>query len=217
MLVQNALGAQADVAADRSGEQEWILQNDAEAGAQFGEIHFFDIDAVDADGAFLDVVEAQQQRDERGFAGAGVAHNGDRFARFDREGYVAQDPVGGGVKDGFIAIPRQSARRDLLGWTAEGGRPHMSGICHICIPTGRIRFRRHIAIGEPDVVELDAAAAFRFLRCRRGNDVHRSVQQFENAFACRHGGLQNVVFLAEVHDGAEEALGVLRKGDQHAE
>src|SRR5271157_475817 len=74
-----------------------------------------------------------------------------------------------------------------------------------------------VAISEPDVIELYAAWAFGMLgHCGR-NYLHRRIQQLEDAFAGGHGGLQDVVFFAEVHDGAEEAQSVLDEGDQHAE
>src|SRR6185437_4003592 len=38
----------------------------------------------------------------------------------------------------------------------------------------------------------------------------------EDAFTGRHGRLQNVVFVAQVLDGAEESLGVLHEGGEHA-
>ena len=69
-------------------------KHDAEAAAQFVEAHVFDIDAVDADGSPLHVVEAHQQRDQRSLARAGVPDDGDSLARFKHEANVAQDPVG---------------------------------------------------------------------------------------------------------------------------
>ena len=49
------------------------------------------------------------------------------------------------------------------------------------------------------------------------SDLHRRIQQLEDALARSHGGLQHVVFFAEVLDGAEEALRVLHEGHQHAQ
>ena len=114
VFVVDPVRAQADVAGDGAGEQERVLQDDAEAAAQIGEVHVLDIDAVDSDGAFLHVVEAHEQRDDGGFAGAGVADEGDGFAGLDGEADVAQDPVG---------CRRESAWHDR---TAGGGRPHVS-------------------------------------------------------------------------------------------
>ena len=113
--VLNALGAQPDVAADRAAEQERILQHDAEAAAQIGEVHLFHVDAIDADCAFLHVVKAQQQRDQRGLARAGVADHGDGFPGLDGEGDIAQHPVG-------IVALRPNAIAELC----SARRPHAS-------------------------------------------------------------------------------------------
>ena len=119
VCVLNALGAEADISADGSAEQEWILKDDAEAAAQVGEVHFFDIDAVDSDGAFLDVVETHQQGDERGLAGAGVADYGDGFAGLDGEGYVAEDPSGSLAA--AVLLAREEPAELCSAWT--GGAP----------------------------------------------------------------------------------------------
>ena len=86
---------EADISADRAAEQKWILQHHAEAAAQVGQVHFFDVDTVDSYCAFLDIVEAQQKRNQRGLAGAGVADDGHGFTGFDGKAYVAEHPVGG--------------------------------------------------------------------------------------------------------------------------
>ncbi len=98
--------------------------------------------------------------------------------------------------------------------TVALGRP----VERISTIAGRVRaLSRHLPVSEPHVIELDSARACRFLRHRRRNDLHRSIEQLEDAFARRHRRLQNVVLLAEVHDRAEEALRVLRERDQNAE
>ena len=121
MLVLECARAQADVAADRAAEEKRILQHDAEAAAQVAEVHFFHVDAVDADCALLHVVEAQQQRNERGLAGAGVADYGDGFSGLDGEGDVAEDPVGlrFGVAIAEAALLRSAgrARRAVATWS----------------------------------------------------------------------------------------------------
>ena len=45
-LVGDLLVAEANVFADGAGEEEWILQDDGEVAAQFGEIVLAQIDAV---------------------------------------------------------------------------------------------------------------------------------------------------------------------------
>ena len=61
--------------------------------AQILQIQFADIDAVEQDLAALNIVEAQQQLNDRGLARAGVADNRERLARLDAEGNIAQHPV----------------------------------------------------------------------------------------------------------------------------
>ena len=107
MRVLNALGAEADIAADCAGEKKRILQDDAEAAAQVDEVHLLDVDAIDSDRAFLDVVEAEEQGNQRGLACAGVADDGDGFSGLDGEGDVAEDPVG--MSDLRIAVRRIAA------------------------------------------------------------------------------------------------------------
>ena len=48
---------------------------------------------TDEDLAVLDVVEAHHERDDGGFAGAGVAYDGGGFAGGDGEGDAAEDPL----------------------------------------------------------------------------------------------------------------------------
>ena len=76
---------------------------------------------------------------------------------------------------------------------------------------------RHGAIGEPYVVELDASRAVRSLRNLRRNNFRLCVEQLKDALARRHRRLQNVVLLAQVLNGTEEALSILHEGHQHAE
>ncbi len=92
-FLADRFGSQADVFFQRSGEQIGILQHHAELAAQFHRIELAQVAPADADRALLDVVEAQQQADERGFSRAGVSHHGDGFAGRDGEAHVAQHPI----------------------------------------------------------------------------------------------------------------------------
>ena len=85
------------------------------------------------------------------------------------------------------------------------------------------------------VAGLDAMeAAARRLYCHRhtlryrirkieeltGRDLSSArdrIEELEDALGGGHGGLQDVVFLAEILDRPQEALGVLYKGRQHAD
>ena len=42
-------------------------------------------------------------------------------------------------------------------------------------------------------------------------------RSLKTAFTCSHRGLEDVVLLTQVHDWAEEALGILHEGDENAE
>ncbi len=54
--------SEADVVGDGAGEEEGVLQDDAEAAAEGGEVLLADVEAVDEDLAALDVVEAHHER-----------------------------------------------------------------------------------------------------------------------------------------------------------
>ena len=62
------------------GQQRVILENDAAIGAGRG-----DLEVVELDGAGVGPGQAGDQRDKRGLAGAGIAHNGDELAALDGE------------------------------------------------------------------------------------------------------------------------------------
>src|SRR5258707_1451601 len=85
--------SEADVGFDGAGEEEGVLKNDAEKAAQVLEIDFADVNAVEQDLAALNVVEAKEERDERGFAGAGVADDGEGLPGLHAEGDIAEDPI----------------------------------------------------------------------------------------------------------------------------
>ncbi len=73
-------------------------------------------------------------------------------------------------------------------------------------------------IGEPDVVEFDGGDAAGAARGDSGGSTIRlGIEQLEDALGGRHGALQDVVLLAQVLDGPEEAQAVLQKRDHHAE
>ncbi len=65
--------------------------------------------------------------------------------------------------------------------------------------------------------EFDAARTVSGYGGGRRDDGRFGVEQFEDPLAGRHRRLQDVVLVAEVLDGTEEALRVLDEGDQHAE
>ncbi len=61
----------ADIFHDRVGEQESVLQDQAQLAAQVGLADIADVLAVDGDLPAIDLIEAGQQVDDGGLAGAG--------------------------------------------------------------------------------------------------------------------------------------------------
>src|SRR5882762_2394700 len=98
--------AEADIRFDGAGEKKGILKDDAELAAQILELDEANVFAIKEDLTALDVVEAQQQGDQGGLAGAGVADDGESLAGLDAEGNISEDPVLiGGLWDISIAEP----------------------------------------------------------------------------------------------------------------
>ena len=83
--------AVADVVADRPVQQRGILGYHGDLGAQAFLGDAGDVLAVDYDAAGFGAVEAEQQVDQGGFAGAGMADQADALARCDVEVEVVQD------------------------------------------------------------------------------------------------------------------------------
>ena len=54
-------------------------------------------------------------------------------------------------------------------------------------------------------------------RIRGTDDLRRGIEQLEDAFACGHGSLQDVVLVAQVLDGAPETLRIHVECGQHAD
>src|SRR5207244_4209630 len=191
---------QPDVSRDCAGEQKWVLKHDPEAAPQFSQIHLFNVDAVDFERALLHVVEAHQQRDDRGLARAGVSDDGNRLAGLNSETHIPQHPIR------FSGLWRTGvpARRKYFRCNAGRGRPASIG----CMTTASIR--------KPNMIEFNPAWAFSTLCDRRRRNLHWGIKQRENAFARRHRRLQNVVLLAEILNGPEEALCVLNERGENA-
>ena len=71
-------------------------------------------------------------------------------------------------------------------------------------------FGRQLLIGEPDMAELDAVRSVaRCVDCAGLTISGCGIEQLEDALAGGHGGLQDVVLVAQVLNGPPEALRVL--------
>ena len=73
--------AEPDVVGNRAGKQMDVLEHQTEEAANVSHIELADVDAVNADPAALDVVEPQQQIDERRLARAGGTDDTETLAR----------------------------------------------------------------------------------------------------------------------------------------
>src|SRR4029077_21264975 len=112
---------------DRAGKQERILQHDAELPAQVLHIEEPNIDAVQEDLSPLDVVEAQQQGDQRRFARPGVSDDGKVLARRNPERNVAQYPVLiAWLRNIFISEPHVP-KFNFAAWIDEARRVWIGG------------------------------------------------------------------------------------------
>ena len=103
--------AEANVFGDCSGEEERVLKNNGEVAAERGEILLAQVDAVEENGACGHIVEAHHQAGQGGFAGAGMAHDGDGLAGLDGEGDIFQNPLDVGDRGQFCGdVLRVAAR-----------------------------------------------------------------------------------------------------------
>ena len=93
--------AEGDVFADGVAEEECLLRDEADVPAQRVEREFADGVAVDEDGAGLGVVDPRDQIDERRFAGAGGADDGQAGAGGNAQVDVFED---GGAVIGEVEI-----------------------------------------------------------------------------------------------------------------
>ncbi len=75
----------------------------------------------------------------------------------------------------------------------------------------------NVAIGEPNVIELDASRAGDLLRFGGREDLGFRIEQLEDTLTRCHRRLQNVVLLAQVLNRAEKPLRVLHKRHQRAD
>ena len=93
LLVRGAQAPVADVVHDGAGEQVHVLQHDAQGAAQVALADLVDVDAVVADLAVGDVIEAVDEVRDGGLAGTRRADERDLLAGLREERDVVQDGV----------------------------------------------------------------------------------------------------------------------------
>ena len=116
-LVVGGLGpAIADVVANGAMEERGVLRDDADLRAQAFLRDLGDVLAVDEDATPLEVVEAQQQIDQRRLAGAGAADQPDPFTGLDGERQMVDEAARRGRsgsshrRSGFRHVSRPAAQ-----------------------------------------------------------------------------------------------------------
>ena len=98
LLVAGRRVAVGDVLADGAAEQPRVLEHHAHLRAQVGAAQVADVVAVDGDAAAVDVVEAHEQVDQRGLAGAGRARRWRRSGPARRRGRGRRSAGGPGCR-----------------------------------------------------------------------------------------------------------------------
>src|SRR5215472_684675 len=68
-----------------------VLEHDADALPDVGRLHLHDVDAIEEYRLRRHVVEAAEEADQAGLAGARRAHDRDALARPDREAHILED------------------------------------------------------------------------------------------------------------------------------
>ncbi len=122
--------AVGDVVVHRAMQQRGILRDHADLLAERFLRHLGDVLPVDEDAAALQVVETEEQVDQRRLAGAGAADQPDLFARPDGDGEILDDLGGAaimeaGVIEDDLAVADIERRR--VGDVADGDRLRQHG------------------------------------------------------------------------------------------
>ncbi len=86
--------AHADVVADGAIEEENVLPDEADLRAEAGDGGFAEVDAIEKNGAFRRIVEAEDELKKSGFATAAGAYDDDELAMLDFEREAVQDRMG---------------------------------------------------------------------------------------------------------------------------
>ncbi len=86
-----------DVVGDRVVEQERILRDQSDLLAQGSQVGHAQIHAIDHDGAVIGIVEARQEAEQRGFAAAVLADQGDGLAVVDGQVDAGEDRMAGRI------------------------------------------------------------------------------------------------------------------------
>ena len=96
------IGIEAQVVGHIAAEQKGVLQHHPEAAPQQGHRQLPDVHPIEQDPAGLGLVEATEQANDRGLAGAGGPHDRHMFSRGDAEGEVFEDRIVAAVSEAHV-------------------------------------------------------------------------------------------------------------------
>ena len=172
----------SDVLGDAAGEQEGLLQYDAELPVQVAQLDGAQVDPVDDDASFVRVVQAHQQVDQRRLAGSGVADDADHLARRHLQRHLVQHRVVALVAEHHLLEPYVPGDRQA---------PRAGGVRH-----------RRLLV---DYLEHPFGGGHRLGKATRqaGDPDQRSVQQ--------HRILDELHQLAQLHPVAEHQVAADRE------
>ena len=152
--------AEAQVVLDRAVEQVGVLGDDRDHPAHLIRVERADVVSANADRAGLGVVLAQQQAEDRGFAGAARADDANRLTGRDREA----QPAMGVAAPAWIGEP-DSLEGDASAWDPAGAarrRPVRRSLP----PAARERRRPPTGRSCPDAARSADRAAAEKSPCR---------------------------------------------------
>ena len=183
--------AVADVIHHRAGEEVHILQHHAQRAAQIGFFDLVDIDAVVADLAVCDVVEAVDQVGDGGLTGAGGADEGDLLT-----GAGIQRNVGQHLLFRYIAEVHH-VHHDVALQLGVGQRAVAMGMLPCPVTGMLVGFGDGAILADDSVYQGDIAiVGFRFL-----------IHQIKNTLRAGHGHDDGVKLLGNLADGHVEITG----------
>ena len=193
--------AVADVLHDRSGEQVRVLKDDAQTVPQVGLLDLVDVDAVVADLAVGDVVEAVDQVRDRRLARAGGADERQLLAGLGVQRDVVQHGLFRRIAEVHVEEPHVAHQLGIGGGAVVVRvlpRPDLRAL----LALGQAAVRGFLGVDERDV----AFVRFGLL-----------VQQREDAVRAREAHDDHVHLIGDLADGAGELLGHVQKRHHDAD
>ena len=122
LALRNRLVAKTNVASNRSSKELHILKHQPEQRPQLSQIDVPNVDTVEGNSALLNIVEAQQQADDRRLSRSSSSDDPDTLSRANFERYVLQYGLAFDIGEAHVLeanhawSPPLPALRDGHGW-----------------------------------------------------------------------------------------------------